>query len=119
LAIESGVSILALALVSLGQVQACAAVEAGLGGALIDVNLAAASREAGGTEALDVVSHWDAEASVLAGAFSACSQSALLATSGTGVLSLHVGRTLETAHLSSLRLVEVAWTGCAWSQTSV
>lgn len=119
LAVETGVALRALAAVALRQVEAGAAVVARLGGALVDVNFAAATRESSRAEALNVVAHGHTEAAVLAGVFGASRQRAFLSAGGSGALGLHVGRALEAAHLASLGLVEVAWAGGAWSKTGV
>lgn len=119
MAVQTGVTLRALAAVALRQVEAGAAVVARLGGTLVNVDLATASGESSRTEALNVVTHGHTKATVLAGVFGASRQRAFLSAGRSDALGLHVGWAFETAHLASLGLVEVAWAGGARSQTGV
>lgn len=109
----------ALAAVALWQVDAASVVVTGLGGTLVDVDLAASSGETGGTVALHAVPHGDAEAAVLARVLRALDGLALVASNCAGPDRPHVGGALQARQLAGQRLVEVPWAGCARSKTSI
>lgn len=115
LAIDAGISWLAIAPVALGQILALAAVVARLGSALVNVLFATPSGESSRAEALNVMAHGYAQSTVMAGSLSANYSFALFTALGAGCVSSHVAGTFVATLRSCRSLVVVQGTrraGC-------
>lgn len=128
LAVDAGISWSTLASVSLREIYASSPIITGLRRTFVDINFAASSREASGTEALnsmtytinnqyleDVVlltlqfTHWYAKTSMLTSIFGALNWLTLIPTGCTGPFSFHISGTFVASDLSRKGLIEISW----------
>jgi len=119
LTIDTGVAIGALTPVSLRQIYAGGPIVARLRRALVDVDLAAASGEAGRAEAMHAVSHGYAESTMLAYAVGTLNGLAFLAAHRTRAVGVHVRGALDAGNRAMLRLEEILGTLSARSESCV
>lgn len=107
LAIDTGITVGALAPVRLRQVYASGTVVTRLGRALVDVDLAASAGEAGRAITVHAVSHRHAEATVLAHVVGTLNGLAFLAAHRARAVRVHVRGTFDAGGRAVLRLEEV------------
>lgn len=119
MAIDARITVGALTPVALRQIYTSGTVVARLRRALVNIDFAASSGEAGRTIAVYTVSHWHAKTAMLTYAVGALNRLALFAADRTRSVRIHVCGTFDARGRTVLRLEEVLGTLSARSESRI